>query len=211
MLNIALPKGRLGDRVYDLFSSIGYSCTDYNEKSRKLVIESPDGAMRYFLVKPSDVAIYVERGVADIGVVGKDILMETSPDVYELLDLGFGKCRIAVCALSGSTRDKSTVLRVATKFPNITKKHYSSKNRDVEIIRLNGSIELAPILGLSDVIVDIVETGATLKENDLSVIEEIMPISARLIANKASYKFHCDEVDDIINKLQEMTRSDTNI
>jgi len=204
MLNIALPKGRLGDCVYELFASIGYSCGDYHEKNRKLVIESADGAVRYFLVKPSDVAIYVERGAADIGVVGKDILMETNPDVYELLDLGLGKCRMAVCAMNGSTQDKSAVLRVATKFPGIAKKYYSSKNRDIEIIRLNGSIELAPILGLSDVIVDIVETGSTLRENNLGVIEEIMPISARLIANKASYKFRSGEVDNIINKLREL-------
>ena len=210
MLNIALPKGRLGSHVYELFSSIGYCCGESIEKSRKLVIECPDGAVRYFLVKPSDVAIYVERGVADIGVVGKDILTETSPDVYELLDLNLGKCRMAVCAVNGSIQDKSTVLRVATKFVNITKKHYSSKNRDIEIIRLNGSIELAPLLGLSDVIVDIVETGTTLRENNLGITEEIMPISARLIANKARYKFLCDEVDNITGKLREMIINDTN-
>jgi len=211
MLNIALPKGRLGSHVYKLFASIGYCCGESIEKSRKLVIECPDGAVRYFLVKPSDVAIYVERGVADIGVVGKDILAETSPDVYELLDLNLGKCRMAVCAENGSIQDKSTVLRVATKFVNITKKHYSSKNRDIEIIRLNGSIELAPLLGLSDVIVDIVETGTTLRENNLDITEEIMPISARLIANKARYKFHCSEVDNITGKLREMILNDTNI
>ena len=208
MLNIALPKGRLGDKVFALLSSIGYSCGNYTDKNRKLVIESPATGVRYFLVKPSDVAIYVERGAADIGVVGKDILMENSPDVYELLDLGFGKCRMAVCAANDFVEDKSTVLRVATKYVNITKKYYSGKNRDIETIMLNGSIELAPILGLSDVIVDIVETGATLRENNLGVKEEIMPVSARLIANKASYKFRCDAIDELMNKLREVIDSD---
>ncbi|MCL2068355.1 MAG: ATP phosphoribosyltransferase, partial [Oscillospiraceae bacterium] len=145
MLNIALPKGRLGDKVFALLSSVGYPCGDYGGKNRKLVIESPETGVRCFLVKPSDVAIYVERGAADIGVVGKDILLESSPDVYELLDLGFGKCRIAVCAANNFAEDRDTVLRVATKYVNVTKKYYSSKNRDIEIIMLNGSIELAPI------------------------------------------------------------------
>jgi len=201
MLNVALPKGRLGDKVYELFASIGFSCDLYNDQSRKLVIESKENGVRYFLVKPSDVAIYVEHGAADIGVVGKDILLEDNADVYELLDLGFGKCRVAVCGLNGYVEDRNSVLRVATKFTNIAKQYYASKNRDIEIIHLNGSIELAPILGLSDVIVDIVETGSTLRENNLHVMTDIVPISARLIANKASYKFKYDMITEIAEKL----------
>ena len=201
MLNIALPKGRLGDKVYELFAQIGFSCDLYHDQSRKLVIESEENGVRYFLVKPSDVAIYVEHGAADIGVVGKDILLEDNADVYELLDLGFGKCRVAVCGLNGYVEDKNSVLRVATKFTNIAKRYYATKNRDIEIIHLNGSIELAPILGLSDVIVDIVETGSTLRENDLHVMTEIMPVSARLIVNKASYKFKYDMITGIAERL----------
>ena len=201
MLNVALPKGRLGDKVYELFASIGFSCDLYHDQSRKLVIESKENDVRYFLVKPSDVAIYVEHGAADIGVVGKDILLEDNADVYELLDLGFGKCRVAVCGLNGYVEDKNSVLRVATKFTNIAKQYYASKNRDIEIIHLNGSIELAPILGLSDVIVDIVETGSTLRENNLHVMNDIIPISARLISNKASYKFKYDMITEIAEKL----------
>ena len=137
----------------------------------------------YFLVKPSDVAIYVEHGAADIGIVGKDILTESGADVYELLDTGMGKCRMCVAGPAGFTDDESRALRVATKFVNIARDHYERRGRDIDIVKLNGSIELAPILGLSDVIVDIVETGTTLKENDLTVIEEFMPISARFIAD----------------------------
>ena len=159
--------------------------------------------MSYFLVKPSDVAIYVELGAADIGVVGKDILLESSPDVYELLDLGFGKCRMAVAAKNGYAEDLSRPLRIATKFVNIAKNYFDTKNRETEIIKLYGSIELAPILGISDVIVDIVETGTTLRENDLSVIEEIVPISARLIANKSSYKFKQSQIDKIVEGLRQ--------
>ena len=159
------------------------------------------------MVKPSDVAIYVEYGVADIGVVGKDILLESRPDVYELLDLEMGKCRVCVAAPNGFCEDMSRPLRVATKFVNIAKDYYNSLNREIEIIKLNGSIELAPLLGMTDVIVDIVETGTTLKENNLSVIAEIMPISARLIANKASYKFLSEQ----INKLVEDIKNDKNI
>lgn len=204
MLNIALPKGRLGDKVYELFAKLGYPCDLYYDPGRKLVMENPDLGVRYFLVKPSDVAIYVERGAADLGVVGKDILLEGENDVYELLDLGFGKCRVAVCALSGYVEDKNSVLRVATKFLNITKKYYASKNRDIEVIKLNGSIELAPILNLSDVIVDIVETGSTLRENNMEVITEILPVSARLIANKAAYQFQYEVIQRITNSMQEL-------
>ena len=202
MLNIALPKGRMGDKVLKLFSQIGFGELALGENSRKLVVESPDGRVRYLLVKPSDVAIYVERGAADIGVAGKDTLMETEPDVYELLDLKFGKCVVAVAAKNGWVEDVSLPLRVATKYVNIAQNYYLSLNRQIDIIKLNGSIELAPILGLSDVIVDIVETGTTLKENDLSVFNVIAPSSARLIANRASYQFHAPLIDEIKAKLE---------
>ena len=200
MLNIALPKGRLGDKVYGLFSSIGYDCAAIYEDNRKLVFENPERGVRYLLVKPSDVAIYVEHGAADIGVVGKDVLLETQPDVYELLDLQLGRCRLAVAAKNGWQEDLSLPLRVATKYPRVAKE---AQGRQIEIIRLNGSIELAPILGLSDVIVDIVETGTTLKENDLGVFADVAQSSARLIANKASYQFSAGVIDGICGKLRE--------
>lgn len=203
MLNVALPKGRLGDKVYKMLESIGYACPEILEDTRKLIFESQENNVRYFLVKPSDVAIYVEHGAADIGVCGKDILLESGADVYELLDLGFGKCRMAVAAMNGFREDYTRPLKVATKFPTIAKQHYLSQNREIEVIKLYGSIELAPILGLSDVIVDIVETGKTLVENGLSVKETIVPISARLIANKTSYKFLGDEINKISNELKK--------
>ncbi len=204
MLNIALPKGRLGDQVLSLFSKIGYDCGGIYENDRRLVLESPENDVRYLLVKPSDVAIYVEYGAADIGVVGKDILLDGSPDVYELLDLGIGKCRICVAGPEDYVDDRESVLRVATKFTKVAKNYYASKNREIEIIKLNGSIELAPILGLTDVIVDIVESGRTLRENHLKVLETIVPISARLIANRASYLFKNSVITDITGKLQEV-------
>ena len=204
MLNVALPKGRLGDQVFTLFSKIGYECGAIYENDRRLVLESPEKDVRYLLVKPSDVAIYVEYGAADGGVVGKDILLDGNPDVYELLDLGIGKCLLAVAGRNDFVEDREAVLRVATKFTNVTKKYYASINREIEIIKLNGSIELAPILGLSDVIVDIVESGRTLKENNLKVLETIVPVSARLIANRASYLFKNDVIHTITEKLQEV-------
>ena len=204
MLNIALPKGRLGDQVLSMFSKIGYDCGGIYDNDRRLVLESPENGVRYLLVKPSDVAIYVEYGAADIGVVGKDILLDGNPDVYELLDLGIGKCRICVAGPEDYVEDRETVLRVATKFTTVAKKYYSSLNREIQIIKLNGSIELAPILGLTDVIVDIVESGRTLKENHLKVLETIVPISARLIANRASFLFKNDIITSITQKLQEV-------
>ena len=201
MLNIALPKGRLGEKVYDMFEKAGFECPSIKENSRKLIFENAELGVRYFWVKPSDVAIYVERGAADIGVAGKDILLEYSPDVYELLDLKIGKCSMAVAGKRDFSDDRGKPLTVATKFPNIAKKYYFSQGRDIEIITLNGSIELAPILGLSDVIVDIVETGTTLKENDLEVVDKFLPISARLIANKAGFKFKSEIIEKIKTKL----------
>ena len=205
MINVALPKGRLGEKVYDMFEKAGYDCSSIKEKSRKLTFENEEKGIRFFWVKPSDVAIYVERGAADIGVAGKDILLEYNPDVYELLDLGLGKCRMAVAGKTDFKDDTEKTLRVATKFVNIAMNYYSSKSRDIDIIKLNGSIELAPILGLSDVIVDIVETGATLKENNLTPLEDIVPISARLIANKASFKFKTGEIEAIRDAIATQT------
>jgi len=208
VLSIALPKGRLGDRVYRMLEQAGYRCADFFDGGRKLIIEDKANGLRYFLVKPSDVAIYVERGAADVGVVGKDILLESSPDVYELLNLNIGRCRVAVAGPNDFVEDKGATLRVATKFVNIAKRYYASKNRDMELIHLNGSIELAPILGLSDVIVDIVETGTTLKENNLRVFCDIVDISARLIANKSSYKFKTARIDEMTEKLKEVIPND---
>lgn len=202
MLNIALPKGRLGDKVYRLFSQIGYDCKELEEENRKLVFENAERELRYLLVKPSDVAIYVEHGAADIGVVGRDVLLETEPDVYELLDLGFGKCRLAMAAKYGWIDDVSLPLRVATKYPNVTAKYFAGRNRQIEIIKLNGSIELAPLLGLTDVIVDIVETGITLQENNLAVVADIEPSSARLIANKSSYQFESARIEALVETLK---------
>ena len=202
MINIALPKGRLGEKVYEMFERAGYECPSIKENNRKLIFENTEKQVRYFWVKPSDVSIYVERGAADIGVAGKDILLEYEPDVYEFLDLDIGKCRMAVAARKGFHDDGQRTLKVATKFTNIARQYYSSICRDIDIIKLNGSIELAPILGLSDVIVDIVETGTTLKENDLEVVQTIVPISARLIANKASFRFKTAEIEEIVRKMK---------
>ena len=169
MLNIALPKGRLGEKVYSMFESAGYECPSIKENNRKVIFENRGKQVRYFWVKPSDVAIYVERGAADIGVAGKDILLEYTPDVYELLDLKLGKCRMAVAGPKEFHDDGQKTLKVATKFTNIAADYYAGLGREIDIIKLNGSIEIAPILKLSDVIVDIVETGTTLKENNLEV------------------------------------------
>lgn len=207
MINIALPKGRLGEKVYDMFEKSGYECKSIRENSRKLIFENEKTGVRYFWVKPSDVPIYVERGAADIGVAGKDILLEYSPDVYELLDLDIGKCKMAVAGKAGFKDDTEKTLRVATKFVNIATDFYSRKSRDIDIIKLNGSIELAPILGLSDVIVDIVETGTTLKENNLAVLETIVPISARLISNKASFKFKTAQIEKIKESISKLTEA----
>ena len=207
MLNVALPKGRLGEKVYAMFEKAGFPCPAIYENSRKLIFENEEAGVRYFWVKPSDVAIYVERGAADVGVAGKDILLEYEPDVYELLDLNIGKCRMAVAAKNGFRDDPRKTLRVATKFARIAAQYYRSKGRDIDIIHLNGSIEIAPILDLSDVIVDIVETGSTLRENDLAVMETIIPISARLIANKANYKFKCRRIDALTEHLAAQTEA----
>ena len=203
MINVALPKGRLGEKVYKMFALCGYECPSILENNRKLIFENEEKGVRYFWVKPSDVSIYVERGAADIGVCGKDILLEYEPDVYELLDLNIGKCRMAVAGKKGERLFTDKTIKVATKFPNIAKKYFASKSREIDIIKLNGSIELAPILGMSDVIVDIVETGTTLEENNLEVYETIVPISARFISNKTGFRFKTQEIELMKSKIEK--------
>jgi len=206
MVNIALPKGRLGEKVYAMFAAAGFECPALEDPGRRLVFENEAAGVRYFWVKPSDVAIYVERGAADLGVAGKDILLEYNPEIYELLDLNVGKCRMAVAAPKSFRDDRETTLRVATKFTHIAADYYAKLGRDIDIIKLNGSIELAPLLGLSDVIVDIVETGKTLLENGLEPRETIVPISARLIANQASFRFKNRSIEAIREGLSKQVK-----
>ncbi|MBP5749786.1 MAG: ATP phosphoribosyltransferase, partial [Firmicutes bacterium] len=208
MINIALPKGRMGEKVYRFFAKAGLECPDILEENRKLIFENGDTGVRYFWVKPSDVAVYVERGAADIGVCGKDILLEYEPDVYELLDLKTGICRMSVAGPADFQDDPRRTLRVATKFMNITSDYYAKLGRDIDIIHLNGSIELAPLLELSDVIVDLVETGTTLRENGLKEIETILPVSSRLIANKASFEFKSGAISRICGALAKQVKTD---
>ncbi len=203
MFTVALPKGRLVNKVCKLFTVCGLDCGGVQADDRRLVAYNTDESIRFLQVKPSDVAIYVERGAADVGICGKDTLLEGENDVYELLDLGFGKCRMCVAAPVGFREDLTSPLRVATKYPNIAKAFYAGKSREIDIIKLNGSIELAPILGLSDVIVDLVETGTTLKQNNLEVTETVLTISARLIANKASMKFKTAEIERLVDALRK--------
>lgn len=201
-ISVALPKGRLGEKAAGLLETIGYGCGALAKGSRALIFENPQNRVRCFWAKPSDVAIYVERGAADVGIVGKDILLEEQPDVYELCDLKMGVCRMMVAGKKGADLNPDRPLRVATKFPRIAAEYFASRSREIDVIKLNGSIEIAPLLGLSDVIVDIVETGTTLKENDLVVLEEILPISTRLVANKVSYKFKNDRVLELLSRVR---------
>lgn len=204
-LTFALAKGRLADKTMELLESVGFTCDEMKEKSRKLIFTNEDLKLKFFLSKASDVPTYVEYGAADIGVVGKDTLLEEKKNLYEVLNLGFGKCRMAV---AGPMEMKSKLnsgqdLRVATKYPNIASDYfYHRKQQTVEIIKLNGSVELAPIVGLSEVIVDIVETGSTLKENGLFVLEEICPLSARMVVNRVSMKMEYDRITDLIEKVK---------
>lgn len=189
-LTIALPKGRLADQAVELLERCAVDCSAYHESGRKLIMEDAAGRTRFMLVKPSDVPVYVERGAADIGVVGKDTLMEAGCSVYEMLDLGFGRCRLCIAGYpEGRERPITTAnLRVATKYPSVAASYYGAKGIPIDIIRLNGSVELGPLAGLSDVILDIVESGRTLHENGLVVLDEICAISARLIVNRVSLK-----------------------
>ena len=191
-IDIALPKGRLGDQVLHMLEKAGYGLPEDPNDSRKLTFENEEAGIRCFWVKPSDVSIYVERGAADLGVAGKDILLEYEPAVYELMDLKLGKCRMAVAGPKDFRDDNGRPLRVATKFTNVARKYYSSQSREIDLIHLNGSIELAPVLGLSDVIVDI----------GLAVLETVFPITARLIANKNRYAFKHDRIMALCDGLQ---------
>lgn len=202
-LNVALPKGRLGEKVYAMFAQAGFPCEELLDPKRKLIFENPEAGVRYFWVKPSDVAVYVERGAADVGVVGKDILLEYEPNIYELLDLNVGKCRMCVAAPNGFRPDPDRTLRVATKYPNVARRFYSARSQDIDIVLLHGSIEIAPILNMTDVIVDIVETGTTLKENNMAPYEVIVPISARFIANKVSFKFKHNAIQQLSDSLAQ--------
>ena len=209
MISVALPKGRLGEKTYGMMAAAGYDCPSILEKNRKLTFENPEKGIRYFWVKPSDVSIYVERGTADVGVCGRDILMEYAPDVYELLDLGIGSCDMCVAGPADFNDSGEGTLKVATKFPNIATRHYERAGRRADIIRLNGSVEIAPVLRLSDVIVDIVETGSTLKANNLAVLTKFAHITARLICNKVSYQFGHEEIVTLRDALSRVVSGET--
>jgi ATP phosphoribosyltransferase len=189
--------------VYEIFDAAGYGCPSAAQDSRKLFFECERERVRYFWVKPSDAAVYVERGAADIGVAGGDILLEYGPDVYELLDLGVGVCRVVVAAKKDFEDEREGALRVATKFPNIAREYYDGCGREIDIIKLNGSIELAPVVGLSDVIVDIMETGKTLLENGMEPVRTIADVSARLIANKVSHRFRHSEITRLCDAIRK--------
>ncbi len=202
-LRIALTKGRLEKDTIGLFEKIGYDCTAVREKGRKLILPVPDGNLEVVLAKANDVITYVEHGVCDIGIVGKDTIMEMQGKFFELADLGFGKCRFALATKKGSKfYGGYKVKTIATKYPNITRNYFESKGMDVEIVKIEGSVELAPLLELADGIVDIVETGTTLKENGLEVIEDIVPVSARLIVNMVSMKLRQQEIEKFVSLIE---------
>ena len=201
-LSIALSKGRLAKITLEKFARMGLVFSDYSSENRKLIFVNDQHKIKVILVKSGDVTTYVEQGAVDIGIVGKDNLLEKNPDVYEIMDLGFGQCKFAIASLKNIKPVKNRVIRVATKYPNVTRDHYYKKGKDAEIIYLSGSVELAPMMGLSDVIVDIVETGTTIKENGLEVIEEISSVSARMIANRVSFKAKSPMIQKIVKGLQ---------
>lgn len=203
-VKIALAKGRIADKSIEMLESIGVVFEDYSKKSRKLIFEDTTGRIRMIFVKSGDVPIYVEKGAADVGIVGKDVIMEEEADIYEVLDLGFGKCRMCVCGYQDYEVVPNKKLIVASKYPVTAKNYFNQLGVHSEIIKLNGSVELAPIIGLSDVIVDIVETGKTLKENDLEVLKEICDISARLVINKVSLKTKADIIGQIIDGFEKL-------
>lgn len=206
-LTFALGKGRLANKTMELFEKVGITCEEMKDKeSRKLIFVNRELRFKFFLAKGPDVPTYVEYGAADIGVVGKDTIMEENRRVYEVLDLGYGKCRMCVCGPESAKEllQHHEMIRVATKYPNIAKEYfYNKKHQTVDIIKLNGSVELGPIVRLSDVIVDIVETGSTLRENGLSVLEEICPLSARMIVNQVSMQMETERIKSLITKLRE--------
>ena len=207
-LTFAMAKGILAKDSLKLFEQIGITCEEMKDKdTRKLIFTNEELGMRFFLAKPSDVPTYVEYGAADIGIVGKDTILEEGRNLYEVMDLGLGKCRMCVCGPESAKEllSKNEIIRVATKYPNIAKDYFTNKkNQTVEIIKLNGSVELAPIVGLSEVIVDIVETGSTLKENGLMVLEEVCPLSARVVVNQVSLRMQHERIRDFLTKLSEV-------
>ena len=201
-LTIALPKGRLGDSAIERFERIGWA-QSILKNSRKLIFTDEQNKIKYMLVKPSDVITYVENGVADIGIIGKDSILEEEAEIYELLDLGFGLCKFAIAGKKGQViHQNDEVLRIATKYPKMTAQYFNLRKQPIEIIKLNGSVELAPLVGLSDVIADLVETGSTLRENGLEVLEDILEISAKLIANRVSYRFKYDQISNLCELLR---------
>jgi ATP phosphoribosyltransferase len=206
-LTFALGKGRLASKTLELFEEIGITCEEMKDKaSRKLIFVNEELKLKFFLAKGPDVPTYVEHGAADIGIVGKDTVLEENRRLFEVLDLGFGACRMCVCGPAEAKKylSQQELIRVATKYPNIAKDYfYNQKHQTAEIIKLNGSIELAPIIGLSQVIVDIVETGSTLKENGLEVLEEICPLSARMVVNQVSMQMENERITNLINSLKD--------
>jgi len=203
-ITVALPKGRLADKTIEIFTQAGIDCSCISEDSRKLVFADKTDQFHFIMVKPTDVPVYVDHGVADIGVAGKDTLLEADLSVYEMIDMKVGACRVCVAGYPDAKEKlTSSILRVATKYPNIAKRYYADKGETIEIIKLNGSIELAPILGLSDVIVDIVESGRTLKDNGLVIKEDIADISARLIVNRVSLKTKSSVINPLIEKVKK--------
>lgn len=211
-LTVALTKGRLAERTLDLFEEIGYPMEEMKDKkSRRLIFTDEEHRLRFFLAKGPDVPTYVEYGAADIGVAGEDIILEEKRRVYEVLDLGFGRCRMCVAgpASAGELLKHHEMIRVASKYPNIARDYfYNEKQQTVDIIKLNGSVELGPIVGLSDVIVDIVETGSTLRENGLVILEEVCPLSARMIVNQVSMQMETERIRSLILKLREQVQKD---
>ena len=211
-LTFALAKGRLAKKSMALFEEIGITCEEMKDpKTRKLIFTNEELGMRFFLAKPSDVPTYVEYGVADIGIVGKDTLLEENRNLYEVLDMGFGACRMCVCGPESAREllKHNEIIRVASKYPNIAENYFrNKKNQSIEVIKLNGSVELAPIVGLADVIVDIVETGSTLKENGLTVLEEVCPLSARIVVNQVSLKMEHERIRRFLTDVAEQLRAE---
>lgn len=209
-LTIALTKGRLANKTLEMLEAVGITCEEMKDKNtRKLIFVNEKLKLRFFLAKGPDVPTYVEYGAADIGVVGRDTILEEGRKLYEVMDLGFGKCRMCVCGPESAKPllENNQLIRVATKYPNIAKDYfYNKKHQTVEIIKLNGSIELAPIVGLSEVICDIVETGSTLRENGLSILEEVCPLSARMVVNQVSMKMESERISELIQKLKKVIK-----
>lgn len=208
-IRIALTKGRLEKDTVKLFKKLGFDCTELEDKGRKLILTVPDANLEVVLAKAADVITYVEHGVCDLGVVGKDTIMEHGGSFFEVTDLGFGKCKFALAGPVGNDfYEGYSVKVIASKYPNVTRRFFEKKGMDIEIVKIEGSVELAPLLSLSDAIVDIVETGTTLKENGLEVYEDVAPISARLIVNTASIKLRKQEIEDLITKIEGVLQDD---